>query len=224
MGQLVSFREFILTGQLGPLHTAMRPADVADALGTPECWILNDGVNWPEYWKYGNHLEISFDSFTGNMWFFQIERAASLEGDYFRLNDARNWSETAYGVELDGFHGHSKPSDFLKIAAAAGITSQVLLSIEQHNSDMSIVIGSSVAIIYSAADCEGWPSIAQRAHKMVSARGLSISDTAQLLMTVDDMMQLDSIYAHRIMPNINTSTYMPLRFDGEHYLRAIADG
>lgn len=224
MGQLVSFREFIVTGRLGPLHTSMRPAEVADALGTPACWILNEGVNWPEYWEYGNHLEISFDSSTGNMWFFQIERAKSLKGDFFRLNDARNWTETAYGVVLDGFHGYSKPSDFLKISVAAGLATEIHLSIEQFNNDMWISIGTSIVIIYSAVGCEHWPSIAQRARQMVSARGLSIRDTAQLLMAVDDMMQLDSIYAHRIKPVVETSTFMPLRFDGEHYLRAIADG
>lgn len=104
--QLVSFREFLKTGTLGPISTNMRMVEVAATLGVPDYWITDSAVAVPVYWGFGK-LEICFaeDSPHRVNW-FQIEHAGYLEGEFEIIT-----AELA--LALDGLNGSTKPSEFL---------------------------------------------------------------------------------------------------------------
>jgi hypothetical protein len=99
--QLVSFRDFLKTGKLGPVSPDIKMIEIAEVLGTPAD---------PNYWTFGK-LEISFDDEAPHeMNWFQIEEADYLEGDFEAFTDR-------LALSLDGFSGDTKPSEFL----AAGL-------------------------------------------------------------------------------------------------------
>ncbi|BCG94517.1 hypothetical protein [Mesorhizobium sp. 131-2-1] len=107
---LASFRDFLVTGNLGPVTPHMTLKEVAETLGPPDGWNVDDGHPVPVYWFFGN-LEISFDSIAPyQMNWFQIEGAAQLCGKSDSLTEQLK-------VSLDGFNGETKPSEFL----AAGL-------------------------------------------------------------------------------------------------------
>ncbi|RAZ88735.1 hypothetical protein DPM33_22395 [Mesorhizobium hawassense] len=104
--QLVSFRDFLATGVLGPVSLDMRLIEVAQALGSPDGWNIDEGDPIPVYWFFGK-LEISFDSTAPHsMHWFQIEEASQLEGEFEPLTKQLKMS-------LDGFSGATRPSEFL---------------------------------------------------------------------------------------------------------------
>lgn len=104
--QLVSFREFLKTGTLGPISTDIRMIEVAASLGVPDYWTTDSAVAVPVYWGFGK-LEICFaeDSPHRISW-FQIEHAGYLEGEFEIIT-----AELA--LALDGLTGSTKPSEFL---------------------------------------------------------------------------------------------------------------
>ena len=118
MRQIASFLEFLRTGRLGPLSTDCTPAQVARLLGVPGGYIVHDYRNWPTYWCYGDHVEISFLDERGKMDWFQIDRASSLEGEFFLVSEN-------LAVTLDGFSGEMRPSSFLRHLSAHGLESYI---------------------------------------------------------------------------------------------------
>jgi hypothetical protein len=78
--QLASFRDFLATGTLGALSPGMKLIDVAELLGPPDGWNIDEPDPVPLYWFFGK-LEISFESVAPyQMNWFQIEGAAHLKG------------------------------------------------------------------------------------------------------------------------------------------------
>ena len=108
--QLLSFRDFLKTGCLGPVFPSLKMIDIAGVLGPPDDWITKHAETIPVYWIFGK-LEISFDDEAPHrMNWFQIEEAGYLEGDFEVLTDR-------LVLSLDGFSGGMKPTEFL----AAGL-------------------------------------------------------------------------------------------------------
>ncbi|MCV3209530.1 hypothetical protein OHD62_16945 [Mesorhizobium sp. YC-39] len=104
--QLLSFRDFLKTGKLGPVSPDMKLIEIAGALGSPEGWNIDEDAPIPLYWFFGK-LEISFDSIAPyQMNWFQIEGAAQLRGKFESLTEQ-------FKLSLDGFGGETKPSEFL---------------------------------------------------------------------------------------------------------------
>lgn len=112
----VSLANFLRTGRLGPLHCGLTPAQVAELLGVPDAWIVNDPATFPAYWCYGS-LEISFHSRHSpfGMEFFQIEHAHTLKGRHEPFGKNMR-------MRLDGLNGRSRPSAFLRSMGPSGAT------------------------------------------------------------------------------------------------------
>lgn len=105
--QIISMREFLRTGALGPITCTLTLLDVAKVLGAPDRFVTACSENIPTYWCYGK-LEIEFDDDAPyRMNWFQLEFAGELEGDFETLTDSLILS-------LEGISGQSRPSTFLK--------------------------------------------------------------------------------------------------------------
>jgi hypothetical protein len=100
----------------------------------PGGYIVQNSDTWPTYWGYGDHVEISFlDERFGKMAFFQIDRASSLEGEFFLVSEN-------LAVTLDGFSGDMRPSSFLRHLSAHGLESYIELNFWRKDDD-SFVMG-----------------------------------------------------------------------------------
>ncbi|MER9489985.1 hypothetical protein NKI50_29180 [Mesorhizobium sp. M0563] len=51
--QLVSFRDFLKTGTLGPVYPGMKMIEIAKVLGAPDDWLTEYAEAVPEYWFCG---------------------------------------------------------------------------------------------------------------------------------------------------------------------------
>lgn len=83
MSTIVSFKEFLRTGRLGPISTDLGPNALAQVMGAPEAVLIGERLPFPDYWCYGP-LEFCFvrgPSGQPQMDFFQIENADALSGD-----------------------------------------------------------------------------------------------------------------------------------------------
>ena len=67
MRHLVSFRQFLATGTLGPLTPGLGLLEVADLLGPPQDWVTEHAERYPLYWMYSDpngsnapRLEVQF--------------------------------------------------------------------------------------------------------------------------------------------------------------------
>ncbi|CAN7532962.1 hypothetical protein [Mesorhizobium caraganae] len=90
--QLASFRDFLVTGNLGPVTPGMTLIEVAETLGSPDGWNIDEGDLVPAYWFFGP-LEISFDSIAPyQMNWFQIEGATQGQ---IRISDGK--TEVVFG-------------------------------------------------------------------------------------------------------------------------------
>jgi hypothetical protein len=103
-----SFRDFLMTGVLGPLSIDMKLIDVARTLGAPNHFLTPPATqDVPSYWFYGRFLEVCFDiSAPHRVEFFQLNRASLLEGKKKTLFKDID-------LILDGFSAETKPSEFL---------------------------------------------------------------------------------------------------------------
>ena len=178
--QLASFRDFLATGKLGPVSSGMKLIEVAETLGSPDGWNIDDGDLVPLYWFFGP-LEISFDSIAPyQMNWFQIEGAAQLRGKSESLTEQLKLS-------LDGFSGATKPSEFLAAGLwdtgrttvyYAAVGDDILLNIcagciQIHFQVASAFIGDRKAVEY-----------------------LNESTLSQLVRAIDSQTKVDSIYSY----------------------------
>jgi hypothetical protein len=181
MGVLVSFKSFLNTGRMGPLHTELTLTQVAELLGRPGSWIIQPRDACPEYWTYGK-LEISFDTSTPapfQMRFFQIEFANSLEGDCEVFSGPDGMDLV---LALDGLHGKSKPSDFVRAmidGPAVTVTFRVMTSTQTVYMNIS---NGLVEVLFGAQLKNGIAPL-------IPAEGLARK--------MDLPAKLDSIYAYR---------------------------
>ncbi|KAA0697681.1 hypothetical protein DTW90_20100 [Neorhizobium sp. P12A] len=105
-GTLISFREFLKTGNFGPITPDSVLLDVARKLGAPESFITTYAKDIPTYWRYGK-FEIGFEEEAPyKIYFYQIEWASYLEGPYELIKDD-------IVLLLEGLHGSTRPSEFL---------------------------------------------------------------------------------------------------------------
>lgn len=106
----LSLAEFLNTGALGPLRPGTTLHDVADALGAPAWWNVDDDHSVPHYWGYGKHLEIAF-RFDGTPccdW-FQLEYVGGLDGNATPISDD-------FVLVHDGLIGAPEISRFIEAA------------------------------------------------------------------------------------------------------------
>jgi hypothetical protein len=210
MGILVSFKRFLTTGRIGPLHTDLTLNEVAALLGRPSSWIVQPDDAFPAYWTFGK-LEIGFDTGTPapfQMHFFQIELAGSLEGDcevFCGPDDA------LLVLALDGLHGKSKPSDFvraMKDGPPITVTFRVMTSTQM----VYMTISNGLVEVLFDADFEGGIP------PLIPAAGLARK--------MDALAGLDSIYAYRKTDDQRTearaSDDLIHTLDAAAYLGAIA--
>lgn len=105
-GILISFSEFLAFGKFGPVTPDLCLLDVANEIGAPTSFLTKYAENIPTYWRYGK-FEIEFEQEAPHeIRFYQIEFASDLEGQFELINDR-------IVLLLEGFHGRSKPSEFL---------------------------------------------------------------------------------------------------------------
>jgi hypothetical protein len=181
MGILASFKSFLITGRIGPLHTALSLNEVAVLLGRPSSWIVQPGDACPEYWTYGK-LEVSFDTGTPapfQMRFFQIEFANSLEGDCEVFSGPDGMDLV---LALDGLHGKSKPSDFVR-AMNDGPPVTVTFRVMTSTQTIHMTISNGLVEVLFDADFESGSTA------LIPAAGLARK--------MDALAGLDSIYAYR---------------------------
>ncbi|RTL91251.1 MAG: hypothetical protein EKK31_35345 [Hyphomicrobiales bacterium] len=177
---LASFRDFLATGTLGALSPGMKLIDVAELLGPPDGWNVDEAAPVPLYWFFGK-LEISFESVAPyQINWFQIEGAAHLKGKLEPLTDQLKLS-------LDGFSGKTKPSEFLSAGFwdpnsttvyYAGLSDDILLNIcagrtQIHFQVDTSFIGDGEVIKY-----------------------LEQSKPARLVRDIDSRTRVDSIYSY----------------------------
>jgi hypothetical protein len=182
MSILASFKDFLTTAHIGPLHTELTLTQVAKLLGRPGSWILQPNDTCPEYWTYGK-LEISFDTSTPapfHMRFFQIEFANSLEGDceVFRGPD-----HEFLVLALDGLHGKSKPSDIVR-AMRDGPPVTVMIRVSRSTRYVSMRMSNGLVDVLFG-------------NGQLQHANAALIPAAGLARTMDAVLQLDSIYAYR---------------------------
>jgi hypothetical protein len=181
MSTLASFKSFLTTGRIGPLHTELTLPEVATLLGRPGSWITQPDDAFPAYWTFGK-LEISFETQTPapfQMRFFQIEYAASLEGDCEVL---RGPDGEFLVLGLDGLHGQSKPSDFLR-AMQGGPAVTVSFRVIPGSQSVYMTLSNGLVEVLFDAHFESGIS------GLIPAAGLARK--------MDAPAKLDSIYAYR---------------------------
>lgn len=183
MKRIVSFRDFLRTGTLGPISPGMRMIDVAKELGPPKGWITEHADTIPLYWIFGK-LEILFDgdSHCPIDW-YQIEDAGYLEGGFEIFTER-------LVLSLDGLTGVTKPSEFLQsdlwnseepIVSYYGLHDDIMLSICAGRVALYFQVTTDFLV---DGDAAGY---------------LAQTDLAQTIKMIDDKTcQLDSIYSHRI--------------------------
>ena len=181
-----SLEEFLRTGQLGPIHSGLNPNQVAEVLGTPESWISNGTLPFPDYWCYGN-LEISFErrKTAGNefgMNFFQIEHAGYLAGDYDVITNAR---EPILVVDLDGLTGKSRIPDILKSMAGCP---EVKVLLRRFQDTVTVTLHNGAVDVVMAYDMD------DDTREWTEAEMLALSD-AEVISIAAVKAKLDSIYS-----------------------------
>ncbi|MBZ9776636.1 hypothetical protein [Mesorhizobium sp. CO1-1-8] len=171
--QLVSFRDFLKTGKMGPVSPDMKMIEIADVLGTPEHAD-------PDYWAFGK-LEMSFDDQAPHqMNWFQIEEAGYLEGDFEVLIDDLSLS-------LDGFNGNTKPSEFLAAGLWAPEEAAVFYAVL--SDDILLNICAGPIQIHFRVDTDF-------IEDGDAQKYLTNSTVSQLVSNIDAHATLDSIYSY----------------------------
>ncbi|WP_027057010.1 hypothetical protein [Mesorhizobium loti] len=171
--QLVSFRDFLKTGSLGPISPDMTMAEIVEVLGMPEHAD-------PDYWTFGK-LEISFDvEPPSQMNWFQIEEAGYLKGELEVITDR-------LALSLDGFSGKTKPSQFLD--ASLWAPDQVKIFYAASGDDILLNICAGSIQIHFRVDTDFIGD--QDAERYLNSSAIS-----QLVAEIDSHAVLDSIYSY----------------------------
>lgn len=183
--QIVSFRDFLRTGNIGPVSPTMKMIEIAKLLGAPDDWMTHDNDHAPLYWCYGN-LEISFDKTPQHkMHWFQIENAGYLEGDYELIADS-------LVLSLDGFSGQTKPSEFLGSGLWSPDAVKVFYAAVSDDILLNICAGS-IQIFYRVDT--------DFIEDKDATRYLETTEIKQLIGDIDGRTEIDSIYSY---PHIAT--------------------
>ncbi|MBZ9904534.1 hypothetical protein LB557_00730 [Mesorhizobium sp. BR115XR7A] len=171
--QLLSFRDFLKTGSLGPIRPDMTMAKIVEVLGTPEHAD-------PDYWTFGK-LEISFDIEPPHqMNWFQIEEAGYLKGQSETVTDC-------FALALDGLSGKTKPSEFLGAGLWLPDQAKVFYATSGHDIGMNICAGLIQIHFHVATDFIG---------DQDTEAYLGASSTSQSMREIDSRAVLDSIYSY----------------------------
>lgn len=233
--QALSYRKFLRTGSLGPLHPTMTLMEVARELGPPNGWLTPEEQVLPLYWGYGR-LEIFFkEAAPHQIDFFQLEFIESIEAPGDSLGQA-------FWLEPDGLHGMMKPSDLLR--ARLWRQSDVVVSLDvSFRSYLTLQIGG-LTVIYNLNQAryprveEGqsyransWATIhavdaAQEAMARAMKEASSTGDLARLVALCDATAICDSIYSRPPKPPSTwikpTAHYHELT--GKRYLALLKSG
>ncbi|TSE12985.1 hypothetical protein C1D09_006195 [Mesorhizobium intechi] len=178
--QLLSFRDFLRTGTFGPVSPLLTMIEVASLLGPPDGWITEHAETIPVYWIFGK-LEISFsEEAPHRMNWFQIEEAGYLDGDFEILTDR-------LVLTLDGFSGHTGPSEFL--AAGLWAPEKAAVFYAALSDDILLNICAGPIQIHFRVDT-GFIEDGD-AQKYLASSSLS-----QLISDIDSRATLDSIYSY----------------------------
>ncbi|MER8765697.1 MULTISPECIES: hypothetical protein [unclassified Mesorhizobium] len=178
--QLVSFRDFLVTGTLGPVYPGMKMIEIAKVLGAPDGWLTEYAEAVPEYWFYGT-LEASFDKDPPHVlnW-FQIEHVYEIRGKSKRITDE-------FALSMDGFDSRTKPSEFLDAGLWTPEEAMVFYVASMNDIDLNICAGPIQ--IYFRVDTD---FIKDRdAEKYLN--GVTVS---QLIRDIDHRTEVDSIYSY----------------------------
>jgi hypothetical protein len=234
VSKIISFKTFLRGGQLGPIRHHLSMHDVAALMGTPNSWIDNKTLPFPNYWIYGN-LEINFsmpsrknadgveigprDGQPRVDW-FQIENASSLSGDCEIIRSGggialvysgdkfshSNGFGDALVLRLDGVHGQSHPADFLRLLIDEPKL-QVRVKRTRETSNFAVhILNGPIDIIFYCEDPEEDEAV---------RLARSDAEVVQLVETA----RLDSIYSyldvvgwHEPNPNREERIYTPQAF------------
>jgi hypothetical protein len=178
--QLLSFRDFLRTGTLGPVSPSLKMIDIASVLGPPDGWITEHAETIPVYWTFGQ-LEISFaEEAPHQMNWFQIEEAGYLEGDFEILTDR-------LVLSLDGFRGDTKPSEFL--AAGLWTPEEAAVFYAAVSDDILLNICAGPIQIHFRVDTDFIEDGDAKKY-------LASSTVSQLVSDIDSRATLDSIYSY----------------------------
>jgi hypothetical protein len=107
MAAFCSFRRFLRTGQLGPLHHGLTTSEVAALLGAAPRWSRIDSRGMPDCWSYGR-LDLSFGARSGSeasrLDAISIRDVPSLRGDceVFRVGAPLPGADAAMPPPIDG--------------------------------------------------------------------------------------------------------------------------
>lgn len=151
----------------------MKMDDVAEVLGAP-------AYADPAYWTFGK-LEIAFDDEAPHeMKWFQIEEAGYLKGDFEVLTDR-------LALSLEGFGGHTKPSEFL--AAGLWAPEEAMIFYTASRGDIELNICAGPVQIHFRVDTDFIKDL--DAEKYVDTVTAS-----KLMNDVDHRTKIDSIYSY----------------------------
>jgi hypothetical protein len=178
--QLVSFRDFLKTGTLGPVSPGMKMIEIAKELGAPDGWLTEYAEMVPDYWFYGT-LEVSFDKDPPyELDWFQIEHVHAIRGKTERITDQ-------FSLSMDGFNSRTKPSEFLAAGLWTPEEAMVFYTASRDDIELNICVGSIQ--IYFRVDTD---FIEDRdAEKYL--KGVTVS---QLTCDIDHRTEIDSIYSY----------------------------
>ena len=225
MAKMVSIKELLRTGRLGPLTTELTPNEVGHLMGAPSFWFTGERLPFPDYWHYGR-LELCFVRDPAHrerplILFFLIRFTEPLTGDCvvipvgggakrgLELTVDPETGETmcnpsseigaAIVLDLEGLNGQSKVADWLE--AMSGCPGMHVVTERHHNGDnyrIAIANGRVEVVFYYDVD-EGCESI---------CAGWS---DAELSRRVADGAKLESIYCHSERPQPNRATTVERR-------------
>ncbi|MES0156643.1 hypothetical protein NKJ81_24030 [Mesorhizobium sp. M0018] len=178
--QLVSLRDFFMTGTLGPVIPGMKMIEIAEAFGAPDDWITKYAETIPVYWIYGQ-LEASFDNEPPHdLNWFQIEHVHAIRSKTERITDQ-------FALSMDGFDSRTKPSEFLNAGLWTPEEAMVFYIASRNDIDLNICAGPIQ--IYFRVDTD---FIEDRdAEKYLN--GVTVS---QLISDIDHRTEIDSVYSY----------------------------
>lgn len=186
MPHLVSFRDFLKTGHLGPLSPTLDLRATSDLLDPPRDWVfISKEDSFPLYWIYedglGCRLEINFDpSPPYAMQWFKLDGTDCLRQDVHVFGDQ-------LALAMDGFQGRCRPSELL--ASRVWENEQVLIQFEPKDL-MLVVSAGTVQLIFEIPDGgEDVPSGERRA-MLADAFGRN-----RCFAEIERHYQITSIYA-----------------------------
>ncbi|MER9082886.1 hypothetical protein [Mesorhizobium sp. M0895] len=180
--QLVSFRDFLKTGTLGPVYPGMKMIEIAKVLGAPDDWLTEYAEAVPEYWFYGT-LEASFDKDPPHeLDWFQIEHVHAIRGKTERITDQ-------FVLSMEGLNGRTKPSEFLEAGLWAPDEVKIFYA-KFSDWEFTLDLCAGPVHIFFRVDIDF-------IENGEIERYLSKTSVAQIISDIDRRTVVDSIYSYR---------------------------